>query len=487
MAAAYQSMTTPNDQKNYVNDVGQVEWGAIPLNAALDKLKATREGLSTAEAQKRILEHGPNKLPEAKVNRLMVFLGFMWNPLSWAMEVAAILSIVLLDFPDFALILALLLLNACIGYFEEMQAGDAVAALMGQLAPEAKVFRDGAIAKIPADQLVPGDVIRVRLGDVLPADLKFLEGDPVKIDQSSLTGESLPVTKSTGDEGYSGSVCKQGEIEAVVTNTGVNTFLGRAASQIAGAESHGRLQEVLTTVGNFCMVSIVLWCVIELIVQMGSRKDENPCLIITDGCLGVANILVLIVGGIPVAMPTVLSVTLAIGSSALAKENAIVTRLTSIEEMASMEVLCSDKTGTLTLNKLSVDKDNLIAYNGFEKEQILRDAALAARTENNEAIDIVCFETYPGKDTLWQKYTLLHYTPFDPTTKRTIAKLRENDTGRIFRTCKGAPQVCLDMDVNAESLREEVEAVINEYASRGYRGLGVSISEGDVDLDKAEW
>ncbi|CAK4637951.1 unnamed protein product, partial [Aphanomyces euteiches] len=163
MAAAYQSMTTPNDQKNYVNDVGQVEWGAIPLNAALDKLKATREGLSTAEAQKRILEHGPNKLPEAKVNRLMVFLGFMWNPLSWAMEVAAILSIVLLDFPDFALILALLLLNACIGYFEEMQAGDAVAALMGQLAPEAKVFRDGAIAKIPADQLVPGDVIRVRL------------------------------------------------------------------------------------------------------------------------------------------------------------------------------------------------------------------------------------------------------------------------------------------------------------------------------------
>ncbi|KAH9130155.1 hypothetical protein LEN26_008797, partial [Aphanomyces euteiches] len=487
MASAYQSLTTPHEQKNYINDAGQIEWGAIPLNAALDKLKTSREGLSTGEAQKRLKEHGPNKLPEVKVNRFMLFLGFMWNPLSWAMEVAAILSLVLLDFPDFGLIMALLLLNACIGYFEEIQAGDAVAALMGQLAPEAKVFRDGAIAKIPADQLVPGDVIRVRLGDVLPADLKFLEGDPVKIDQSSLTGESLPVTKSTGDEGYSGSVCKQGEIEAVVTNTGVNTFLGRAASQIAGAESHGRLQEVLTTVGNFCMVSIVLWCIIELVVQMGSRLDENPCLIISDGCLGVANILVLIVGGIPVAMPTVLSVTLAIGSSALAKENAIVTRLTSIEEMASMEVLCSDKTGTLTLNKLSVDMDNLIPYNGFAKDQILRDAALAARTENNEAIDIVCFETYPGKDTLWQKYTLLHYTPFDPTTKRTIAKLRENDTGRIFRTCKGAPQVCLDMDVNAESLREEVEAVINEYASRGYRGLGVSISEGDVDLDKAEW
>ncbi|KAF0682836.1 Aste57867_25059 [Aphanomyces stellatus] len=477
----------PLGKDEYVNGVGQVEWGAMPLYAALDKLKATRNGLTTAEALTRLKEHGPNKLPEEKVNRLMVFLGFMWNPLSWAMEVAAILSIVLLDFPDFGLIFALLLLNACIGYFEEMQAGDAVAALMGQLAPEAKVFRDGAIARVPADQLVPGDVIRIRLGDVLPADVKFLEGDAVKIDQSSLTGESLPVTKSTGDEGYSGSVCKQGEIEAVVTCTGVNTFLGRAAAQIAGAESHGRLQEVLTTVGNFCMVSIIAWCIIELTVQMGSRHEQNPCLIIPDGCLGVANILVLIVGGIPVAMPTVLSVTLAIGSSALAKENAIVTRLTSIEEMASMEVLCSDKTGTLTLNKLSVDLENLHPYNGFDKTQILRDAALAARIENHEAIDIVCFETYPEKDTLWQKYTLLHYTPFDPTTKRTIAKIREIATGRIFRTCKGAPQVCLDMDVGASALRDEVESRIHEYASRGYRGLGVSVSEGDVDIAQAEW
>ncbi|OQR86857.1 P-type ATPase (P-ATPase) Superfamily [Achlya hypogyna] len=485
--AGYQPMSTPNDAKNYVNEAGQVEWGAMPLNAALDKLKATREGLSSDEAQKRLIEHGPNALPKVEVNRLMVFLGFMWNPLSWAMEVAAILSIILLDFPDFGLILALLLLNACIGYFEEMQAGDAVSALMGQLAPESKVFRDGAMINIPADQLVPGDVIRIRLGDVLPADVKFLEGDSVKIDQSSLTGESLPVTKNEGDEGYSGSICKQGEIEAVVTSTGVHTFLGRAAEQIAGVESHGRLQEVLTTVGNFCMVSIIVWCIIELIVQMGARKDENPCLIITDGCLGVANILVLIVGGIPVAMPTVLSVTLAIGSSALAKENAIVTRLTSIEEMASMEILCSDKTGTLTLNKLSVDLENLIPYNGYTNDDILLFGALSARIENNEAIDVVCHNTYPGHDTMWQKYTLLHYTPFDPTTKRTIAKIKDNATGRIFRACKGAPQVCLDMDDNADALRVEVEGRIDEYASRGYRGLGVSYSEGDVPIEEANW
>ncbi|EGZ27293.1 hypothetical protein PHYSODRAFT_553896 [Phytophthora sojae] len=485
---SYMSMATPNDVKNYTNDVGQIQWAQVPLNAALDKLKTSREGLTSDEAEKRLAEYGPNKLPEEKVNKLTLFLGFMWNPLSWAMEVAAILSIVLLDYADFALILFLLLLNACIGYFEEVQAGDAVSALMGQLAPEAKVFRDGEIKNIPADLLVPGDVLRVRLGDVIPADLKFLEGDAVKVDQSSLTGESLPVTKNEGDEGYSGSVVKQGEIEAVVTSTGINTFLGRAAEKIATADSHGRLQMVLTTVGNFCMVSILFWCVVELLVQMAGRTSQNPCVIVTDGCLGVANILVLIVGGIPVAMPTVLSVTLAIGSSALAKENAIVTRLTCIEEMASMEVLCSDKTGTLTLNQLSVDMDNLIPYNNFTADDILKYGALSARTENNEAIDVVCHNTYPGKDTMWQEYTLLHYTPFDPTTKRTIAKLKDNRTGEILRAVKGAPQVVLDMDVNADTLRVEVEDRINEFASRGYRGLGVGISRsGDVPVEECEW
>ncbi|KAE9093525.1 hypothetical protein PF007_g18098, partial [Phytophthora fragariae] len=180
---------------DFVNELGQVQWDRVPLNAALDRLNTSREGLTSEEAEKRLRVYGPNKLPEEKVNKLKLFLGFMWNQLSWAMEVAAVLAIVLLDFADFALILFLLLLNACIGYLEEIQAGNAVSALMGHLAPEAKVFRDGEVKNVPANLLVPGDVLRVRLGDVIPADLKFLEGDSVKVDQSSLTGESLPVTK----------------------------------------------------------------------------------------------------------------------------------------------------------------------------------------------------------------------------------------------------------------------------------------------------
>jgi len=195
-----------------------------------------------------------------------------------------------------------------------------------------------------------------------------------------------------------------------------------------------------------------------------------------------------IVGGIPVAMPTVLSVTMAIGSTKLAKQSAIVTRLTAIEEMASMEILCSDKTGTLTLNQLTVDQDNLVPYNGFPVSQIIYDGALAARIENNEPIDVCIHEACPEKDELWKKHTLLHYTPFDPVNKRTIAKVKHNETGVIFRTAKGAPQVILDMDANSDKLRADVEDKIDEFASRGYRALGVGRDDsGDVPLEQCHW
>ncbi|KJE96281.1 plasma membrane H+-ATPase 1b [Capsaspora owczarzaki ATCC 30864] len=451
----------------------------------------------------------------------------MWNPLSWAMEVAAILAIALLDYPDFGLIMALLLLNACIGFFEEQNAGNAVAALKAQLAPQCKVRRDGAWKTIDAANLVPGDVIRIRLGDVVPADVKLLEGDPIKIDQSALTGESLPVTKHRGANAYSGSAVKQGEIEAVVHSTGMNTFFGQAANLIGSSNDVGHLQLVLTTVGNFCLVVIGIWIIIELAVQFGMR--DQPCT--SNGgtpgyCPTLSNLLVIIVGGIPVAMPTVLSVTMALGATQLAKKDAIVTRLTAIEELAGMDVLCSDKTGTLTLNELTVDWSNLYPTHDNESGDILIDAALAARVENNEPIDVCVHEaalevitkqraahktdTTTGTataaatesnadgagaasaadpaDLLWCNYELVHYVPFDPTMKRTIATLRDKRNGKVFRTAKGAPQVILDMDARRNEIGTIVTDKIREFADRGFRALGVArCADGSVPLESATW
>ncbi|MCH85522.1 ATPase 8 plasma membrane-type-like, partial [Trifolium medium] len=327
----------------------------IPIDEVFQQLKCTKEGLSSEEGEKRLQIFGPNKLEEITESKLLKFLGFMWNPLSWVMESAAIMAIVLAngggkppDWQDFTGIMVLLVINSTISFIEENNAGNAAAALMAGLAPKTKVLRDGKWSEQEAEILVPGDVISIKLGDIVPADARLLEGDPLKIDQSALTGESLPVTRNPGDEVFSGSTCKQGEIEAVVIATGVHTFFGKAAHLVDSTNNVGHFQKVLTSIGNFCICSIAVGMLIEIIVmypiQHRAYRD------------GIDNLLVLLIGGIPIAMPTVLSVTMAIGSHRLSQQGAITKRMTAIEEMAGMDVLCSDKTGTLTLNKLTVDK-----------------------------------------------------------------------------------------------------------------------------------
>lgn len=228
--------------------------------------------------------------------------------------------------------------------------------------------------------MVPGDIISIKLGDIVPADARLLEGDPLKVDQSALTGESLPVTKNPGDEVFSGSTCKQGEIEAVVIATGVHTFFGKAAHLVDSTNQVGHFQKVLTAIGNFCIISIAVGMVIEIIVMYPIQRRKYRH--------GINNLLVLLIGGIPIAMPTVLSVTMAIGSHRLSQQGAITKRMTAIEELAGMDVLCSDKTGTLTLNKLSVDRNLIEVFaKGVDKEHVLLLAARASRVENQDAID----------------------------------------------------------------------------------------------------
>uniref|UniRef100_A0A7N0R8K8 Plasma membrane ATPase n=1 Tax=Kalanchoe fedtschenkoi TaxID=63787 RepID=A0A7N0R8K8_KALFE len=453
-----------------------VDLERIPVEEVFEQLKCTKEGLSSEEGASRLQIFGPNKLEEKKENKILKFLGFMWNPLSWVMEAAAIMAIALAnggnrppDWQDFVGIIVLLVINSTISFIEENNAGNAAAALMAGLAPKTKVLRDGRWSEQEASILVPGDIISIKLGDIVPADARLLEGDPLKIDQSALTGESLPVTKNPSDEVFSGSTCKQGEIEAVVIATGVHTFFGKAAHLVDSTNQVGHFQKVLTAIGNFCICSIAIGMVIEIIVMypIQHRKYRD----------GIDNLLVLLIGGIPIAMPTVLSVTMAIGSHRLSQQGAITKRMTAIEELAGMDVLCSDKTGTLTLNKLSVDKNLIEVFaKGVEKEHVLLLAARASRTENQDAIDAAIINMLADPKEARAGIREIHFFPFNPVDKRTALTYVDSD-GKWHRASKGAPEQIIALCNCKEDVKRKAHTVIDKYAERGLRSLAVARQE----------
>ncbi|KAL5725052.1 P-type H(+)-exporting transporter [Ranunculus cassubicifolius] len=448
----------------------------IPIEEVFVNLRSSREGLTNDQAEERLSIFGHNKLEEKKESKFLKFLGFMWNPLSWVMEAAAIMAIALAngggkppDWQDFVGIITLLIINSTISFIEENNAGNAAAALMARLAPKAKVLRDGRWSEEDAAVLVPGDVISIKLGDIVPADARLLEGDPLKIDQSSLTGESLPVTKGPGDGVYSGSTCKQGEIEAVVIATGVHTFFGKAAHLVDSTNQVGHFQKVLTAIGNFCICSIAVGMIIEIIVMYPIQdRQYRP---------GIDNLLVLLIGGIPIAMPTVLSVTMAIGSHRLAQQGAITKRMTAIEEMAGMDVLCSDKTGTLTLNKLSVDRNLIEVFTkGVEPDTVILMAARASRVENQDAIDTAIVGMLADPSEARAGIQELHFLPFNPTDKRTALTYTDGE-GNMHRVSKGAPEQILNLVHNKSSIERRVHTVIDKFAERGLRSLGIAYQE----------
>ncbi|KAK3221310.1 hypothetical protein Dsin_008335 [Dipteronia sinensis] len=453
-----------------------VDLERIPIDEVFEQLKCNKEGLSSDEGANRLQIFGPNKLEEKKESKLLKFLGFMWNPLSWVMEAAAIMAIALAngggkppDWQDFVGIVCLLVINSTISFIEENNAGNAAAALMAGLAPKTKVLRDGKWTEQDAAILVPGDIISIKLGDIVPADARLLEGDPLKIDQSALTGESLPVTKNPGDEVFSGSTCKQGEIEAVVIATGVHTFFGKAAHLVDSTNQVGHFQKVLTAIGNFCICSIAVGMLIEIVVMYPIQRRRYRD--------GIDNLLVLLIGGIPIAMPTVLSVTMAIGSHRLSQQGAITKRMTAIEEMAGMDVLCSDKTGTLTLNKLSVDKNLIEVFaKGIDKEHVMLLAARASRTENQDAIDAAIIGTLADPKEARANVREVHFLPFNPVDKRTALTYIDSD-GNWHRASKGAPEQILDLCNAREDLKRKAHGMIDKFAERGLRSLGVARQE----------
>ncbi|KAF8401178.1 hypothetical protein HHK36_014482 [Tetracentron sinense] len=482
----------------------------LPLEEVFEQLKTSLGGLSAGDAEVRLQIFGPNKLEEKPENKFLKFLSFMWNPLSWVMEAAAVMAIALAngggegpDWQDFVGIVCLLIINSTISFIEENNAGNAAAALMAHLAPKTKDF-------------------------------------PV---QSALTGESLAVTKRTGDEVFSGSTCKHGEIEAVVIATGAHSFFGKAAHLVDSTEVVGHFQKwvcwflsrataiasskrvelviredggyggmvrpdvgfgkrkelnsprakliaggggrssahkvlwglsfdgvdgeaVLTSIGNFCICSIAVGMIFEIIVMfpIQHRSYRN----------GINNLLVLLIGGIPIAMPTVLSVTLAIGSHRLSQQGAITKRMTAIEEMAGMDVLCSDKTGTLTLNRLTVDRNLIEVFNkDIDKDTIVLLAARASRLENQDAIDTAIVNMLADPKEARANITEVHFLPFNPVEKRTAITYIDYD-GNWYRASKGAPEQILNLCQEKEEIAGKVHAIIDKFAERGLRSLGVA-------------
>ncbi|EFI27078.1 plasma membrane ATPase [Coprinopsis cinerea okayama7 len=469
-------------------DKEKVDLETIVIEDVFKLLQCDENGLTTQEAERRLGLFGPNKLETEEQNPILQFLSFMWNPLSWVMEAAAIVAIALSNgqgrppnWPDFTGIVLLLLANSTIGYYEERNAGNAVKALMDSLAPKAKVKRDGTWSEIESAILVPGDMVSFKIGDIVPADCRLTEAINVSIDQAALTGESLPQSKKAGDQCFSGSTCKNGEAEGVVISTGANTFFGRAASLVGqDDDTTGHLQKILAQIGSFCLVSIGIFVIAEIFVLYAGFRYQYR--------RGLDNILVLLIGGIPIAMPTVLSVTLAVGAQQLAKYKAIVTRITAIEELAGVTILCSDKTGTLTTNKLTIDRNTIRTYGPFSPDDVILLAAYASRTENQDAIDTCVVGTLDDPAKARAGITLLDFKPFNPVDKRTEITYREESSGKLKRVTKGMTGVIIELCTRnkTEEIENRLEADVEEFASRGLRALAVAFEEVEGDDHEAE-
>jgi len=429
---------------------------APPAEAAGDV-----EGLSAAEAARRLAQYGPNEVAERPPNRLVELLRKFWGPVPWMLEAAILLTLLLQRYQDAIIIAFLLAFNALVSFWQESRAESALALLRKRLAINARVLRGGRWQMLPARELVPGDIVHVRTGDIVPADLRLRDGN-VQVDQSALTGESVPREAAAQEMIYSASTVRRGEATGEVTATGTRTYFGRTAQLVQAARAASHLEQIVFGVVRYLIAidALLAIAVLAYAVVTGAPLAEV-----------LPFVLILLIASVPVALPATFAVAEALGSTEMSRIGVLVTRLSAIEEAASMDVLCVDKTGTITPNRLSVGSLRPIAPHS--DEQLLQFAAIASDAAGQDPIDLAILQAQQARGAP-PPYRRLSFVPFDPSTKRTEAVIDRD--GEPWRVAKGAPETIAQLSARPPT---DLAAQVSALAEQGYRVLAVAAGPDD--------
>jgi H+-transporting ATPase len=431
----------------------------LSADETLKLLSTSQDGLSDEEAEQRLKKFGKNAVEQEKENPILKLLKKFWAPVPWMLEITAAITVLIGKLIDTYIIVSLLVFNSFISYIQESKADDAVKLLNERIRVNARVARNGKWKQLPAWELVPGDIVYVRMGDIVPADLKIISGE-VSVDQSALTGESVPVKRTANEQVYSGSILNRGEANCVVIATGANTLFGRTAELVKSAKSESHLEKlILGIVKYLAILDIVL--VLGLVVF--SLIYDVPLAEVIPFSL------VVLIASIPVALPATFTVATAYGAIDLSKKGALVTKLSAVEDAATMDAICFDKTGTLTQNKLTLSDP--IPF-GVSKDELVTYALLASNESSMDSIDLAIIEYGKINNFNTTRYSIKKFMPFDPTTKRTECIVQSE--GKEMMVAKGAPQVIAEMYGQGDSAG--IMQKVRDLAKRGYRSIGVGLS-----------
>ncbi|MEM3181139.1 MAG: plasma-membrane proton-efflux P-type ATPase [Candidatus Micrarchaeaceae archaeon] len=440
------------------------------VKETLTRLKTSRGGLAEAESAKRLKTYGYNEIIEKKQSNVLKFLKKFYGPIPFMLELVIVITFVIHDLKDCYLILSLLLFNAVVGFLEESRAGNAIELLKKRLTVSARVLRENNWRVINARELVPGDIIRIRIGDIVPADAKIIEESRLEVDQSALTGESLPVKKGPNKIAYASSVVKEGEATCVIIATGYGTYYGRTAKlvQIAGVKSH--LETIILKIARYLIAFDSIIAI--LLFAIGTLILHEPYAVM------IPFVLLIVMASVPVALPAAFTVAMALGTKRLTEKNTLITKLESIEELSTLDTVCFDKTGTLTENKMEVKE--VFAVNGHTEKEVITAAFLASRKEDNDPIDsaIIKYASETGIKT--ETYAVKEFTPFQPKSKMSSATVIYK--GRLFRAMKGAFGVIAKESNANEKIKSQIGNKIDEYSRLNYRTIAVAAGSKKLNM-----